>query len=57
MCDNDKRPSYIVKGFGMDTALMNWIRGGLVAMTFILCGKLIFTKINVPGVSTLFQAV
>ena len=41
----------------MDTALMNWIRGGLVAMTFILVGKLVFTKIPVPGLSTLFQAV
>jgi hypothetical protein len=34
-----------------------WLVVGLMAMIFILAGKLVFTKFNIPGVTDLFQAV
>lgn len=37
-------------------SLVSWLIVGLMAVTFIVLGKWLFTKYPVPGLSTLFAA-
>jgi len=37
-------------------SLISWVIVGIMATTFIVVGKWLFTKYSVPGVSTLFAA-
>lgn len=42
---------------GVLPSVANWIVVGLLAVTFILAGKYLTTKYQVPGLSALFAAV
>ncbi len=37
-------------------SVMNWVLVGLMALSFIVLGKWLFTQYPVPGISTLFKA-
>lgn len=38
-------------------SLYNWMIIGLMAITFIVFAKMIFTRFNVPGISSVVTAV
>ncbi len=38
-------------------SVLNFVIVGLIAVTFVVLGKFLFTRYHVPGVSELFQAV
>jgi hypothetical protein len=41
----------------MDSVVMDWLRIGLSAAAFILVLKLVFLRVNVPGVSPAVAAI
>jgi hypothetical protein len=41
----------------MDSVVMDWLRIGLSAAAVILLLKLVFLKVNVPGVSAAVAAI
>lgn len=37
-------------------SVISWVIVGIMAVTFIVFGKWLFTKYRVPGISDIFQA-